>query len=194
MDRRDAREHPEKLGAVGRPHPGVAMRLVPLDPDPDGVADAASGPVGRLWVRPPRRALGEPGDDAFAARIDADGYVDTGDLARVDDDGFVWLEGRASDVVNRGGNKVFPEAVEDVLRLHPGVRDVAVVGRPDDRLGEVPVAYVVVDEPVDAAVLGDWCRERLVAYKVPVQFDPSHASPATRSARSCAASSRAGRP
>ena len=136
------------------------------------MADPASGPVGRLWVRPPRRALGEPGDDAFAARIDADGYVDTGDLARVDDDGFVWLEGRAGDVVNRGGNKVFPEAVEDVLRLHPRVRDVAVVGRPDDRLGEVPVAYVVADEPFDAAALGDWCRERLVPYKVPVQFEP----------------------
>ncbi len=169
---RDAREHPEKLGAVGRPHPGVAVRVVPLDPDPDHPSGVGSGPVGRLWVRPPRRALGEGGDDALAARIDADGYVDTGDLARIDADGFVWLEGRAGEVINRGGNKVFPEAVEDVLRLHPGVRDVAVAGRPDDRLGEVPVAYIVADAPLDAAELAEWCRERLVPYKVPVQFEP----------------------
>ena len=170
----DAREHPEKLGAVGRPHPGVAVRIVPLDPDPDpdDIRSDASGPIGRLWVRPPARALGEEGDDVFAARIDTDGYVDTGDLARVDEDGFVWLEGRAGDVINRGGNKVFPEAVEDVLRLHPGVRDVAVAGRPDDRLGEVPVAYVVTDAPVDESELAEWCRERLVPYKVPVQFEP----------------------
>jgi len=142
----DAKAFPEKVGAAGRPHPGVAVR----------VDDA-----GRLLVRPPNAAVG------IDERRDADGYIDTGDLARVDDDGFVWIEGRAGDLINRGGNKVHPEAVEEVLRLHPSVRDAAVVGVPDDRLGEVPVAFVVGDE-VDAAVLVDHCREHLVAYKVPV--------------------------
>ena len=144
----DAKEHPEKIGAVGRPHPGVDIRV-----DDDG----------RLLVRPPNTATGL--DD----RVDADGFVDTGDLARVDADGFVWIEGRAGDLINRGGNKVFPDAVEEVLRLSPAVDDVAVVGAPDARLGEVPVAFVV-GRRVEDAELDALCREHLVAYKVPVAF------------------------
>jgi acyl-CoA synthetase (AMP-forming)/AMP-acid ligase II len=102
-------------------------------------------------------------------RIDAEGFLDTGDLARVDDEGFVWLEGRASDMINRGGNKIFPDEVEEVLRLSPSVRDVAVVGVPDTRLGEVPVAYLVGD-PQPHTDLEQLCREHLVPYKVPVSF------------------------
>jgi acyl-coenzyme A synthetase/AMP-(fatty) acid ligase len=160
----DAREHPEKVGAIGRPHPGVAIRVA--DPDEHG--------VGRLLVRPPSMAIDDgdgPGHgDALRERVDADGYVDTGDLARVDDDGFVWIEGRAGDVINRGGNKVFPEHVEEVLRLVPGVSDAAVVGGPDDRLGEVPVAFVVAETSVIDAELDATCRAHLVAYKVPVAY------------------------
>jgi acyl-CoA synthetase (AMP-forming)/AMP-acid ligase II len=164
----DARDHPEKVGAVGRPHPGVEIR----------VADADDHGTGRLLVRPPRMAAGYASGDELADRVDADGYVDTGDLARIDADGFVWIEGRASDVVNRGGNKVFPEQVEDVLRLAPGVRDAAVVGRPDERLGEVPVAFVVADDGApDDDALASWCRDHLVAYKVPVAFHRVDALP-----------------
>ena len=92
----------------------------------------------------------------------------TGDLARIDDEGFVWIEGRIGEVINRGGNKVFPDHVEEVLRLSPAVRDVAVVGAPDERLGEVPVAFVVGD--ADPAELESLCRENLVPYKVPADF------------------------
>ena len=158
----DARAHSEKIGAVGRAHPGVAIRI----------ADADAG-VGRLLVRPPATAVGiDP------ARVDADGFVDTGDLARVDDDGFVWIEGRASDVINRGGNKVFPEQVEEVLRLDPGVEDAAIVGAPDARLGEVPVAFVVLREPAPSDdALTALCREHLAPYKVPVAFHRVDALP-----------------
>jgi long-chain acyl-CoA synthetase len=144
----DAREHPDKVGAAGRPHPGVDIRL---------------GGDGHLLVRPPNTATGL--DD----RTDEDGFVDTGDLARIDDDGFVWIEGRASDMINRGGNKIFPDAVEEVLRLSDSVDDAAVVGAPDDRLGEVPVAYLA-GTPVPDEQLVALCREHLVAYKVPVAF------------------------
>ncbi|MBN2622628.1 MAG: long-chain fatty acid--CoA ligase [Acidimicrobiales bacterium] len=144
----DAKAHPDKVGAVGRPHPGVDIRI-----DDDG----------HLWVRPPNTAVG------IDERLDADGYVDTGDLARVDEDGFVWIEGRAGDLINRGGNKVHPDAVEEVLRLSPAVDDVAVVGAPDDRLGEVPVAFLV-GRPVPDDELVALCREHLVAYKVPAAF------------------------
>jgi long-chain acyl-CoA synthetase len=150
----DAREHPEKLGAVGRPHPGVALKLVDVEHD-----------IGRLFVRPPSTATAlDP------MRVDHDGYVDTGDLARIDADGFVWIEGRAGDVINRGGNKVFPEQVEEVLRLAPGISDAAVVGMPDARLGEVPVAFVVTNHDTSDDELRRLCRAHLAPYKTPVAF------------------------
>jgi acyl-CoA synthetase (AMP-forming)/AMP-acid ligase II len=170
----DARAHPDKLGAVGRPHPGVAVKVI----DDDG-APRAAGAVGELLVKPPRMAVGYAGPggaDTFRERLDPDGFVHTGDLARVDDDGFVWIEGRIGEVINRGGNKVFPEHVEEVLRLAPGVRDAAVVGVPDERLGEVPVAFVVADR-VDAAELEQLCRAHLLPYKVPVAFHEIEALP-----------------
>jgi acyl-coenzyme A synthetase/AMP-(fatty) acid ligase len=151
----DARAHPDKLGAAGRPHAHVAIKI----------AEADEQGVGRLFVRPPSTAVG-----IDAGRVDTEGYVDTGDLARIDADGFVWIEGRASDVINRGGNKVFPDQVEEVLRLAPSVLDAAVVGAPDERLGEVPVAFVVADGPVRADELAALCREHLAPYKVPVEF------------------------
>jgi acyl-CoA synthetase (AMP-forming)/AMP-acid ligase II len=154
----DAREHPDKLGAVGRPHPGVLIKIVPA-------TGTESGQVGRLLVRPPTTAVG-----IAASRVDDEGYVDTGDLARVDDEGFVWIEGRASDVINRGGNKVFPAHVEEVLRAVAGVAEAAVVGVPDDRLGEVPVAYVVTTADVSDDDLIAACRVHLAPYKIPVAF------------------------
>ena len=140
----DAREHGEaKLGAVGRPHDGVAVRV-----------DYS----GELWVHTLAMGDGE--------------FQRTGDIAHVDDDGFVWIEGRVSDMVNRGGLKVFPAEVEEVLRLHPEVQDAAVTGVPDERLGEVPWAFVVPRAlAVDADALDAHCRRHLAPYKVPVRFE-----------------------
>lgn len=155
----DAKAHPDKIGAVGRPHSGVDVRI----DAPDGNG------VGELYVRPPAA----PSDSVAATlgdRLGRDGFVRTGDLARQDDDGFVWIEGRTGDVVNRGGNKVFPDEVEEVLTAVPGVVEAALVGRPDERLGEVPVAFVVGD--AEPAALEAACRAALVPYKVPVAFIP----------------------
>jgi acyl-coenzyme A synthetase/AMP-(fatty) acid ligase len=160
----DAKGFPEKIGAAGRPHPGVEIRVVG-----DGAQVVEPGETGRLHVLPPNRAVGYAGGGDLEDRVDADGYVDTGDMARVDGDGFVWIEGRASDLINRGGNKVFPGDVEEVLRLSPAVTDVAVVGAPDDRLGEVPVAFFTGD-PAGAGELDALCRDHLAPYKVPVAF------------------------
>ncbi|MGZ4799255.1 MAG: class I adenylate-forming enzyme family protein [Acidimicrobiia bacterium] len=162
----DAREHPEKIGAVGRAHPGVAIKL--LD-DADTVVSGADA-VGRLLVRPPSMAAGYADGAELADRVDDEGFVDTGDLARVDSEGFVWIEGRAGDVINRGGNKVFPDHVAEVLRLVPGVTDAGVVGVPDDRLGSVPVAFIVGGAGVSDDDLRIRCREHLAPYKVPVTF------------------------
>lgn len=146
----DAREHGDaKLGAVGRPHEGVELR----------VDDS-----GELWVHTPAMP-----DDEFQR---------TGDIASIDDDGFVWIEGRVSDMVNRGGLKVFPAEVEEVLRLHPHVQDAAVTGVADDRLGEVPWAFVVPNgNGVDPRALDEHCRMHLAPYKVPVRFEAVDALP-----------------
>jgi long-chain acyl-CoA synthetase len=159
----DAKAHPEKIGAIGKPHAGVELKVID-----DAGASLSVDRVGALWVRPPNMAAGYATGDELGDRVDADGYLDTGDLARVDADGFVWIEGRAGDLINRGGNKVFPEHVEEVLCLAPGVREAAVVGVPDERLGEVPVAFVVGGASDDELIA--LCREHLVAYKVPVDF------------------------
>jgi long-chain acyl-CoA synthetase len=161
----DAKTHPDKVGAAGRPHAGVELRIVGDDLDvlPDGE-------IGELLVRPPNIAAGYASGDELADRIDADGFLATGDLARIDEDGFVWIEGRRGDVINRGGNKVFPDEVEEVLRLSPSIREVAVVGAADERLGEVPVAFVVSPVELDRAELDSLCRQHLVPYKVPVDY------------------------
>jgi acyl-CoA synthetase (AMP-forming)/AMP-acid ligase II len=159
----DVRVHgDDKLGSVGRPHAGVEVRT-----------DAA----GELWVRTPELVLSAD----LRERLDVGGWLRTGDVAHVDDEGFVWIEGRVSEMVNRGGLKVHPAEVEEVLRLSPGVADAAVAGVPDDRLGEVPWAWCV---PTDAGVglppaaeLADLCRAHLSAYKVPVRFVPVGALP-----------------
>jgi acyl-CoA synthetase (AMP-forming)/AMP-acid ligase II len=163
----DAKQHPDKIGAVGRPHPGVDLRID--EPDDDG--------IGELLVRPPSLAVGYASGDDLGDRLTDDGFVHTGDLARIDDDGFVWIQGRLGDLINRGGNKIFPEEVEEVLASVPGVREAAVVATTDDRLGQVPVAFVVLDEgddqpdaSVDNAMIGA-CRSALAAYKVPVRFE-----------------------
>ena len=110
-----------------------------------------------------------PDAAALGDRLTGDGWLRTGDLARIDDDGFVWIEGRVSSMINRGGLKVFPDEVEEHLREFPGVRDAAVAGVPDERLGEVPWAFLVVDPgtAIDAEELRAWCRERMAPYKVP---------------------------
>jgi acyl-CoA synthetase (AMP-forming)/AMP-acid ligase II len=161
----DAKSHPEKVGAVGRPHAGVDIKIVGETGE-----ILAPGALGELRVRPPNMASGYASGAELSDRIDVEGYLATGDLGRIDDDGFVWIEGRSSDLINRGGNKVFPDQVEEVLRLMPSVSDAAVVGAPDERLGEVPVAFVVSNGELDIEELIGLCRAHLTPYKVPVEF------------------------
>ncbi|WP_420434626.1 class I adenylate-forming enzyme family protein [Candidatus Poriferisocius sp.] len=188
---RDFREHPEKLGAVGRPYRGVDLRFSRSEGDGSGTqTDETSHRIddgdnegleqsGELWVRTAYTASLDP-QGRLGDRVDGDGFFRTGDIARLDKDGFLWIEGRVSDMINRGGLKVFPAEVEEVLLLSESVSDAAVVGVPDDRLGEVPHAFVV---PADGNITPDTdqleqiCRQHLAPYKVPVAFDTLEALP-----------------
>ena len=164
----DAREHPDKVGAAGRPHVGVDVKVVDDNGRPLGRDE-----VGQLMVRPPSTAAGYATGEDLSERFDAEGYLATGDLGSVDEEGFVWITGRLGEVIVRGGNKVYPTEVEDVLRCAPAVADAAVVAASDERLGELPVAFVADApgvSPASDAELEALCREQLVAYKVPAAF------------------------
>ncbi len=157
-----------KLGSVGRPHDGVTVRAV----DGEG-GDVDADEVGELWVRTPALSAGYADGADLGDRLTPDGWFRTGDVGRVDAEGFVWIEGRLSEMINRGGLKVSPDEVAEVIRLSPEVADVAVVGVPDDRLGQVPWAFVVAAGAGAGGSRWRWrrsCRAHLAPYKVPVRF------------------------
>ena len=142
-----------KRGSVGRAQPGCELRVV----DRQSFAVLSPGQTGLLEVKVPYQSGSE--------------WMRTNDLAQIDADGFVFLKGRADDVISRGGFKVFPADVARALLQHPAVRDAGVVGLPDPRLGAVPAAAVELRPGAAAteAQLLSFLRERLVAYQVPTQ-------------------------
>jgi long-chain acyl-CoA synthetase len=157
-----------KLGSVGRPHRDVQVRAVDDEGRPRPIDDA-----GELWVLTPTIASGYAAGGDLSDRLSADGWFRTGDIGRVDADGFVWIEGRVSDMINRGGLKIYPEQVAEVLRLAPDVAESAVVGVADERLGEVPWAFVVPTDPAAPPsddALAALARQHLAPYKVPVGY------------------------
>jgi malonyl-CoA/methylmalonyl-CoA synthetase len=153
-------------GTVGTPLPLVEVALV----DEAGAA-CAEGTPGELRVRGETLFLGYHGQPAETAKAFADGWFLTGDVASREG-GFFRILGRASsDILKTGGYKVSALEIEDVLRLHPSIRDVAVVGLPDEEWGErVAAAIVPAGEPPPLAALASWARERLAPYKVPTRL------------------------
>jgi long-chain acyl-CoA synthetase len=158
-----------KLGSVGRPHEGIEVRIVR-----DDGSDAPAGEPGEIWARSPFVMRGYASDRLeLDTRLDENGFLRTGDIGHLDDDGFLWIDGRVSDAINRGGLKVYPGDVEEVLRQDPTVADVCVAGVPDRRVGEVPWAWVVLapGATLDPDALARLCRDRLAPYAVPAGFD-----------------------
>ncbi|OBG18734.1 class I adenylate-forming enzyme family protein [Mycobacterium sp. 852002-51057_SCH5723018] len=140
---------PARAGSVGRPLPGVEVRVV----DPATGNDVAPGTVGELWVNTTQNVT--------------EGWLHTGDLARRDADGYIFPYGRLSDTINRGGEKFGPVEVEEALRSHPAVSDVAVTGVADDELGQRVGAAVVACAPVTLEQLRAHCRELIAYFKLP---------------------------
>jgi acyl-CoA synthetase (AMP-forming)/AMP-acid ligase II len=158
---------PRKAGSAGKPA-GSEVRIgLP------GGGPATAGDIGRVLIRgagviTAYASGGRPG------AIDGDGWLDTGDLGYLDADGYLFLVGRSDDVINRGGEKIYPREIEEILLAQPGVRSAAVIGAIDDVLGERPVAYVVADAAAVAdeveALLRAVCAERLPRHKQPSEF------------------------
>ncbi|MEV4969933.1 FadD7 family fatty acid--CoA ligase [Streptomyces scopuliridis] len=162
-----------KRGSVGRTT-GVDLRIV----GPDG-KDRAPGRVGEVWVRGPTVTRGYLGDPAETARGFTDGWFHTGDLGSLDRDGDLFLTGRIKDLINRGGEKISPEHVEDVLSGCPGVTEAAVFPVPDATYGQRVGAAVVTRDGGDTGRILAYCRARLAPYEVPDRLEIAHALPHT---------------
>lgn len=155
-------------GSIGVPVPGVEMRIV----DSDG-NDVLVGDTGEIWVRSPGVFKGYWNDpEATSAVLTEDGWLKTGDLGVVNDEGYVFLVDRKKDLIIVSGFNVYPTEVEDVLIEHPAVEAVAVVGVPHPHTGEAVKAYVVVapGQSVEEDELIEFCAERIARYKCPTKI------------------------
>src|SRR2546428_555786 len=138
----------KKIGSTGLPVPEVEIRVVHME---DSSRDVAPGEVGELWSRSPANALGyykQP--EVTAERFTPDGWLRTGDLVRRDEQGYVYFIGRKDDMINCGGENIYPKEVETILLSHPAVADVCVVAAPHQIKGQAPVAWVVLHQGRDA--------------------------------------------
>jgi long-chain acyl-CoA synthetase len=154
------------LRSAGRPLPWVDVKIA----DPMTGTELGSGEVGEVWVRAPNVMLGYFNRAAeTAAALTPDGWLRTGDGGYIDEDGYLFLTDRIKDMIVSGGENVYPIEVEDVLAQHADVADVAVVGIPDERWGELVKAFVILRPGCSAT--GDelvaFARERLAGYKLP---------------------------
>ncbi|MGA4507574.1 class I adenylate-forming enzyme family protein [Propionibacteriaceae bacterium G1746] len=162
QSRDDALSRP---GGVGRPYPFVEVALA----DPATGAHLQGAAEGELVVRGPNVFAGYHRDPIATADVVRDGWLHTGDLARRDAQDRYWIVGRLKHIFISGGESIAPAEIEAVLRLHPAVADAAVLGVPDERWGEVPVAWVVAAGQVEADDILRLARARLVGFKVPTR-------------------------
>jgi len=151
--------------SIGKPLPDVEIRIADENGNPLGPVQ-----VGEIWVRGPRVMNGYWGDEEKGkAVLNEDGWLRTGDKGWMDEDGYIYLEGRADDIIIRGGENISPEEVEDVLYSHPKIEDAAVIGVPDPEWGQEPRAIVVLKKGKEATPeeIMEYCRSRLAGFKRP---------------------------
>jgi long-chain acyl-CoA synthetase len=161
-----------KLMSVGKEAIGVEVRVV----DETG-GEVAAGQVGEIVARGPNVFEGYFRDPAGTAEVLRNGWLSTGDIASVDEEGYIYIVDRKRDTLMVGGISVYPREIEEVVGEHPAVKEAAVVGRPDPVLGEIPVVVVALKEGAEAdsdAILAH-CRENMASFKIPrwVEFLPA---------------------
>jgi len=173
----------QRTETVGRTMPQLESRIV----DPATGEDLERGQIGELCTRGYAVMSGywnQP--DKTSEAIDADGWMHTGDLARMDQDGYVVVEGRIKDMVIRGGENIYPREIEEFLYTHPAIQDVQVIGVPDPKYGEELMACIILKpgaEPLDAGALAEFCRGKLAHYKIPRYMEVRESFPMTVSGK-----------
>ncbi|AOL34357.1 class I adenylate-forming enzyme family protein [Geobacillus thermoleovorans] len=162
-------EHGEKAGSVGR---DAALHCEVALVDENG-QEVAPGEVGEIVLRGESIMKGYYKDEEKTNEVIKDGWLYTGDLARRDEDGYIWIVDRKKDVIISGGVNIYPKEVEDVLRTHPAIADVAVIGVPHPEWGETAKAFVVLSQPLEP--LAEECKrflsDKLADYKIPRLYE-----------------------
>ncbi|WP_299050589.1 long-chain-fatty-acid--CoA ligase [uncultured Nocardioides sp.] len=169
-------DHPERLVSAGQPIPGAEVRVV----DVGTGEDLPVGDHGELWFRSPQVMTGYLGKpEATAEVITEDGWFRTGDIGKVDADGYVYVTDRLKDMIISGGENIYSPEIERVLAEHPAVAEVAIIGVPDDRWGETVKAVVSLHPGQEAteAELVEHCRASLARYKCPSSVEFLEALP-----------------
>ncbi|HEU4568671.1 MAG TPA: long-chain-fatty-acid--CoA ligase [Marmoricola sp.] len=174
-DHRDT-SHPERWASAGKPIEQCELRVV----DPATGADVPTGEHGEIWLRTPqvmKGFLGKP--EATAEVLTDDGWFHTGDIGRLDEAGYVYVEDRLKDMIISGGENIYSPEIERVLAEHPAVAEVAVIGVPDERWGEQVKAVVSLKPGAEATEdeLVAFCREQLAGFKCPKSVDVLGALP-----------------
>ncbi|NJN65047.1 MAG: long-chain fatty acid--CoA ligase, partial [Acidobacteria bacterium] len=156
----------DKPGSCGRPIRGVRLRIV----DDEG-RDLPPGATGEVLIAGPNVMLGYWNEPELTRETLRDGWLYTGDLGRVDDEGFLYLVGRKRDLIKCAGERISAVEIEEALLAHPGVLEASVTGAPHDVLGEIASAFVVRrDGTLSEADLRAWCAARLTHHKIPRAF------------------------
>jgi acyl-CoA synthetase (AMP-forming)/AMP-acid ligase II len=170
----------QKLGSVGVPLSGVRIEIR----GEDGAA-LPVGAVGEVWVNGPNVMLGYWRNQAATAEVKRDGWLKTGDMGRLDDEGFLYLVGRRSDMIKSGAHRIYPQDIEEVIAELPQVQEAAVVGVEDDLLGQAIRAYVVPagSESLTPMQVQAHCKARLANYKVPKSVEIVTSLPRTASGK-----------
>lgn len=162
-----------KLGSVGRVIPTVSARIVD-----ENMNDVPIGQVGEIVYRAPTLMAGYWNNPKATAESFAGGWFHSGDLVRQDDEGYIWVVDRKKDMIISGGENIYCAEVENVLAAHPAIAEVAVIGRPHQKWGEVPVAVVALSAAgLTLAELDDFLTERLARYKHPKALEIVDALP-----------------
>lgn len=165
-----------KLGSVGRVIPTVSARVVD-----DNMNDVPVGEVGEIVYRGPNLMVGYWNNPKATAEAFAGGWFHSGDLVRQDEEGYVWVVDRKKDMIISGGENIYCAEVENVLAAHPAIMEVAVIGRPHEKWGEVPVAVVALNsataESISLGELDSFLTERLARYKHPKALEVVDALP-----------------
>jgi len=159
-----------KIGSIGLPFPDVDAKIIDLD---DEVTELAVGEIGELIIKAPQVFKGYYNMPTETRNSLREGWLYTGDIARMDEQGYFYIVDRKKEMIKVGGFQVWPREVEEVLQDHPAIQDVGVAGVPDPKRGEIVKAWIVLTEgqSLDKGELKTWAKERMAKYKVPSEIE-----------------------
>ncbi|MCD4803131.1 MAG: long-chain fatty acid--CoA ligase [Anaerolineales bacterium] len=159
-----------KIGSIGLPFPDVDAKIVDLD---DEVTELAVGEIGELIIKAPQVFKGYYNMPTETRNSLREGWLYTGDIARMDEQGYFYIVDRKKELIKPGGFQVWPREVEEVLQDHPAIQDVGVAGVPDPKRGEIVKAWIVLTEgqSLDREELKTWAKERMARYKIPSEIE-----------------------